>query len=190
MRTRILTHYVGGARGGKGRNRSYYPGARPGESGIVKDRQALTRRFGKEPQAVTRSGSSSIGHTSGTDSSGVDQGVPGLWRYLYTNIADNTADIVNFGAATGIASVFGWLDIRRNFTGGAVRELRTIRIAQDGATAFLGAEIDRNSSDGSADVTIVASISGGDLILTLTTSDATPDATADVQLIYTVVAEI
>jgi len=189
MRTRISTHYVGGAKGGTQRNRTYYPGARPGESGIVKARQALVRRFGQQSSAVTRSGSSSVGHTSGTDSSGVDQGVPGLWRYVKINITDNSSDTINFGDASLIASVFGWVEIKRNITGGAVRELRTIRLAQIGAAYFLGTEIDRNSSDDSSGVTIVESISGGDLILTLTTTNETPDATADVQLIYTVLAE-
>jgi hypothetical protein len=189
MRSRQSVHYVGGDRGGTQRNRTYYPGVRPHESGIVRSRQALVRRYGQQSVAVTRSGSSSIGHTSGTDSSGVDQGVPGLWRFLYGTIADNTADTFNFGTATDIAAIFGWMEIKRHYSGGDVRELRSVRIAQVASAAFMGTEVDRNSSDDSAGVTIVASISGGNLILTLTTTNEAPDAAADVQLIYTVLAE-
>jgi hypothetical protein len=189
MRSRQSVHYVGGDRGGTQRNRTYYPGVRPHESGIVRSRQALVRRYGQQSVAVTRSGSSSIGHTSGTDSSGTDQTSFGVWQTTYVNIPDNGSDGWNFGTATDIAAIFGWMEIKRHYSGGDVRELRSIRIAQVASAAFMGEEVDRNPSDDSAGVTIVASISGGDLILTLTTTNETPDAAADVQLIYTVLAE-
>jgi hypothetical protein len=184
MRTRPSVFYVGGKLGGTQRNRTYYPGVRPGESGIAKARQALVRRYGNQPLAVTSRGGGSA-HTSNSPDNG-SVTPQGSWQVAYREIPDDSSVDINFGAASGIAAVFGWMEIKRGTT---KRDLRTIRLAQINATTFLGTEIDQNSSGDTSGVTIVASIGGGDLILTLTTSDETPDAIAYVQLIYTVLAE-
>lgn len=189
MRSRKSVYYIGGQLGGTQRNRTYYSGVRPNEAAVVKARQALTRRYGQEAVAISR-GSVGGAHTANSEDPGTITTDAGLWNVGYLEIADNDAvgEVFNFGTATGIAAIFGWMEIKRNY-GTPRRELRTIRLAQVNSSCFLGTEIDRDSSDNTTGVTIVASISGGDLVLTITTDNATPDATAEVQLLYTVLEE-
>jgi hypothetical protein len=186
-KSRQTVFYIGGLRGGHRRNTTYYPGARPGDSVVQKQRQALVRRFGRESAAVLMS-SGGGGHTANSGDTGIIPTVLGQWSVVHVVIADNSSETIDFGTASGIAAVFGFMEIKRN-RATAVRELRTIRIAQIGAAVFMGEEIDRNSSGADPSVTITPSIAAGKLILTLTTSNDTPDATADVQLLYTKVSE-
>ena len=187
MRTPKKVFYMGGEFGARKINATYYPGARPGDNPLTKQFQALTRRFGRDSVAMSsRVGS---GHTARSGDTGTIPVVLGQWSTVHVVIADNSSEDIDFGTATGIAAVFGFIEIKRN-RATDVRELRTVRLAQIGGAVFLGTEIDRNSADDNPGVTITASIGGGKLLLTLTTSnDANVLFTADVQLLYTIVPE-
>jgi hypothetical protein len=177
------TKYQGGARGGRKISTTYNPGMRPGDSDLTKERQSLIRRFG----ADRASGAvASTGHTA-TTGTGVNP-ASDIWVTIPLTVADNSNEVLNFGTLADIAEIVVFCTIIRNHAA-PIRENNFLRISQIGGTVFMGREYDRYNG-GDPGVTIVASASGADLILTFTTTDATPDATADIQLIYSIIEEM
>jgi hypothetical protein len=179
-------HYVGGEYGAHRPTRTYYPGARPGDSRLIKSRQALVRRFGG--RSVGISSTLSAGHTANSADPGSITATDGTWNRTHLNIADNSSGSFNFGTATGIAAIRAHVEIKRNHAT-AFRELDDLFIAQIGGAVWMDRQYTRNPAGSNPGVTIGVSVVAGDLTLTFTTSDATPNATADIQILYTVLEE-
>jgi hypothetical protein len=103
------------------------------------------------------------------------------------SVADNASGYLDLGVASGIAAVWAQYWIRRN-KATAAREVGRFAIAHDGATAQIlsrqGAPF--SAAAGLAGVTFSASIASGQLRLTATTDNLTPDATADLIFIFTI----
>jgi hypothetical protein len=186
FRTKKDVHYVGGERGGTLIATTFFASARRNSTGVQKARQALIRHYGKSTIGMTAKGSS--GHTTNplNQNDPGDQPQDGIWTVVHLTIANNSSDGINFGVASGIAAVKAFCEIKRNY-GTPVRELNELRIAQIGGATYMGLEIDRNSAAASAGVTVTESIAAGDLLLTFTTDNS--GATADVQVLFTILQE-
>lgn len=179
-------HYIGGRLGGNRRSTTYYPGSRPGDPIIQKERQALVRRFG---QVTIGSSAGFSGHTAVSPTSSPITPETGAWVLTSLTVADNDSETLDFGAITGVAHIFIICEIKRNHST-PVRESRIIRITQADGHTWMGQEIERNDSGDNTDVTItLISIGGTNIGLTFATSNATPDATADIQLFYVILEE-
>jgi hypothetical protein len=177
-------YYMGGARGGRKRNTTYYPGSRPNDSELTQARQALTRRFGG---IKVSAGVGATGNTARVTDPAVLPPIDG-WSTVHITVADNSSEYINLGVATGIAAIKLFVEVKRNHAT-PIREVNELRITQANGAIWMGREYERNAAGANPGVTITASLSGGDIRLTFATSNATPDATADIQILYFIFME-
>lgn len=107
-------------------------------------------------------------------------------RVLKLSVADNGSGYLDLGAASGISTVWARYTIVRNTTT-PIREAGKFELLHDGSSAWVAGRQGSPVPPGSglAGVTFSASIAGGQLRLTAAASNLTPDASADIGFIFT-----
>lgn len=149
----------------------------------AKLRQRQSASFGPGGSVLAGGGSVGGGGT-GTDPV-IEDGAHDTVAVL--QVADNASGYLDLGAASGIAAVWVRYWIRRN-KATAIREAGKLELLHDGSSAW---PVGRQGSPtppgaGLAGVTFSGSIASGQLRLTATTDNLTPDASADLLFIFTI----
>jgi hypothetical protein len=172
------TVYMGGLRGGRRPQGTYYPSLRPGHGQIDAVRQA-TRHFNAAERPM--SGSTGSVNRSRTDPTVLP---PATLNQITLALADasTTNYILGLIATVACVKISYWL--RRNF-GTAVMAGGELFVWHDGTNAFISEVQNLDSAAAEHNVTFTADIDTGNLRLVITVSDETPDATADLILLAT-----
>lgn len=161
------TTYMGGLKGTRKPQGTYFPSLRPGATELDSVRQA-TRHFNAPEFGATQvsGGSTSTSRNDNPTVLPVAQ-----WTQVTLALANNSTTNYVLGAIATLACVHIKFWLRRNYAAAVRMAAGGLTLFHDGTNAFIDQMLSMDGASADPEVLFAASINGGNLRLDITVSD-------------------